>query len=192
MDDIRFVDADGAIVTLDAGVFDCEDQRNDGPAVLFGDGTILTAPDKAALIAAFEDVLAQIRRHPDPAPDTECRNCAYPIRYPNTENGPAWVHRPGGPFNGWWYECLDEDGDYFQLENGNVLTAEPASDPEAIAQPGDLVLDMHAVEMEYPELDQVVRVWEVMSSGHLTLANDHVRTPSDLLVLTPHVPEVDA
>lgn len=186
-----FADAEDSIVSLEPGVFRGEGLRNNGPAVLFKNGSggvAVVAPDKATLVTALRNALSRIEALPEPAPDSTCRNCGHAIRYPNTENGAYWVHRPFTSrwvnFEDWEQDCSNDEGDYV-MNRHHVLMAQPASDAQAIAQPGDLVIDMYAVEQDYPEVDQVRRVWEVQPGGVIVLDNDHLRRPEQVLVLTP-------
>lgn len=202
-----FADADAscAEVTLEPGVFRGEHVRNIGPAVRFHDGAggvAVEAADKEALIAAFEAILERIKAEPDPAPDAKCRFCGRAIRYPNTEDGPVWVHRPFETdevrSDDWTDECMDEVGEPLELadmpyySSGRYVLAQPATNPEASPQVGDQVLDMHAINEDYPELDQVAMVWEVQYTGQVALDNDHLRTPDQLLVIERYVPEAPA
>lgn len=197
--------AESALISLEPGVFRGELVRNDGPAVCFNDGAggvAVVAADKEALIRAFETILEDIKALPDPAPDAKCRNCGRAIRYPNAYDGPVWLHRPFETdhvmSDDWTEECLDEDGDPLtkpgtpHFPEGHPVTAEPASDPEASPQVGDQVLDMYAIDEDYPEVAQVAMVWDVQYSGQVALDNDHLRTPDQLLVIERYVPEVPA
>jgi hypothetical protein len=197
--------ADSALISLEPGVFRGELVRNDGAAVCFNDGAggvAVVAADKEALIKEFETILERIKELPDPAPDAKCRFCGRAIRYPNAYDGPVWLHRPFETdevrSDDWTEECMDEVGEPLELadmphySSGRYVLAQPATDPEAVPQVGDQVLDMHAINEEYPELAQVAVVWEVQYSGQIALDNDHLRTPDQLLVIERHVPEVPA
>jgi len=184
-----FANADAsAYVTLEPGVFRGESMRNNGPAVRFDDGAggvAVVAADRAALIEAFEAILERIKSQPEPAPDAKCKHCGRAIRYPNAYDGPEWLHRPflleNLTSDDWTAECLNEDGAPMLTPGGDYIEAEPATDPDAVAKPGDQVLDLYMIREDGPELDRVVVVSDVVPAA--VLDNNRVRPLDELEVI---------
>jgi hypothetical protein len=193
---------DAADVTLEPGVFQGENVRNNGPAVWFDDGSgglIVEAKDKASLISSLTDILDRVKALPDPLPDAKCKHCGRGIRWvPERDGEMLWRHRPyvvefePGKFRGpddWVEECDDADGNEMRVpgpfSEGRWVTAWPET-TDATPKVGDQVVDMTDADPEDESLATIAVVTGKEIGGVYELDSEYAAVGEALRVIVRH------
>jgi hypothetical protein len=99
--------------TLTPGQWAHGEARNDGPALWFGDtsgdGAIIEAPSKEALVAHLERLLEAIKGTPEPPEPPRCKNCGHAVHLvpeDMAQTSHLWLHQYGSQ---WFEECHTPD-----------------------------------------------------------------------------------
>jgi hypothetical protein len=112
--------------TLTPGQWTDGDSRNDGPALWFGDssgdGAIVEAPSRAALISHLEHLIESIKAADEPEEPAKCVHCGVPVHHvPVTmaQEYDVWEHQHG---SSWYPDCYD-------WATGKTLPGGPVATP---------------------------------------------------------------